>query len=180
MKDKPQTKMKKGMGGWLFLAIVLLIYAVTALLDSELSLHAMASFIKLLDKVLPVLLIVFILIFTLNLLLEPAWVKKYLGSRSGMFGWLTAIIGGVLSTGPVYPWYALLKELREKGMRTSLAAVFLYSRAVKLPLLPMLVHYFGITYTVVLMCYLVLFSIISGLVIERINGLHTELDKPTE
>ena len=180
MKDTPQTRTKIGAGGWLFLAIVLLIYGVTALLDSELTLQAMTSFIQLLDKVLPVLLIVFILIFTVNLLLEPAWVKKYLGSRSGIFGWLTAIIGGVLSTGPIYPWYALLKDLREKGMKTSLAAVFLYSRAVKLPLLPMLIHYFGITYTLVLVCYLVVFSIFSGLIMEQIKGIATGIDKPIE
>lgn len=176
MKNKPQKRIKKGAGGWLFLAIVLLIYGVTALFDSELALKAMTSFIQLLDKVLPVLLIVFILIFIINLLLEPARVKKYLGSRSGIFGWLTAIIGGVLSTGPIYPWYALLKDLREKGMKTSLAAVFLYSRAVKLPLLPMLVHYFGITYTMVLVGYLIIFSVINGLVMERVHSVHTEAD----
>jgi len=169
MKDKPKTSRTQGKGGWLFLIIVLLIYGIVALLDSELTIKAMTSFSQLLDKVLPVLLFVFILIFIVNLLLEPAWVKKYLGSRSGITGWLTAIIGGILSTGPIYPWYALLKDLREKGMKTSLAAVFLYSRAVKLPLLPMLVHYFGFIYTLVLVGYLIVFSIISGLVMERIK-----------
>lgn len=177
MKDKSQKRKIKGIGGWIFLAIVLLIYVVIALLDSELSLQAMASFIQLLDKVLPILLIVFILIFSVNLLLEPTWVKKHLGSHSGITGWLTAIIGGVLSTGPIYPWYALLKDLKEKGMKTSLTAVFLYSRAVKLPLLPLLVHYFGITYTVVLVSYLLMFSIISGIVIEQIDSMHSNTDK---
>ena len=172
MKDKPPTSRTIGKGGWLFLLVVLLIYGIAALIDSELTMKAMASFSQLLDKVLPALLIVFILIFIINLLLEPAWVKKYLGSRSGITGWLTAIIGGVLSTGPVYPWYALLKELREKGMKTSLAVVFLYSRAIKLPLLPMLIHYFGITYTLILIGYLIMFSVISGLVMERFENIN--------
>lgn len=176
MKNNLQTNRKKGVGGWLFLAIVLFIYGVTVLLDSELTSKAMATFIQLFDKVLPVLLIVFILILIVNLLLEPAWVKKYLGSQSGIMGWLTAFVGGVLSTGPVYPWYALLRDLREKGMKNSLAAVFLYSRAVKLPLLPMLVHYFGITYTIVLVGYLVVFSIISGLVMGQIDGVRSDID----
>ena len=176
MKNKPQKRTKNGVGGWLFLAIVLLIYGVAALLDSELTLKAITSFIHLLDKVLPVLLIVFILIFIINLFLEPAWVKKYLGSRSGITGWVTAIVGGVLSTGPVYPWYALLKDLREKGMKTSLAAVFLYSRAVKLPLLPLLVHYFGSTYTMILVGYLLVFSIISGFIMGKIEGMYKDLN----
>jgi uncharacterized membrane protein YraQ (UPF0718 family) len=176
MKDKPKTSRIKGKGGWIFLAIVLLIYGVAALLDTEMTAKAIISFSHLLDKVIPVLLIVFILIFTINLLLDPAWVKKYLGRRSGIAGWLVALFGGVLSTGPVYPWYALLKDLREKGMKTSLASVFLYSRAVKLPLLPMLIHYFGTTYTIILVCYLLIFSIASGLVMEQIQSVHTKAE----
>lgn len=169
MTAMQKANSKQGKGGWLFLLIVLLIYGVVALLDEGLATTAFASFTKLLDKVLPVLLIVFILIFIVNLLLEPAWVKKYLGHRSGLTGWLTALIGGILSTGPVYPWYALLKDLREKGMKTSLAAVFLYSRAIKLPLLPLLIHYFGLTYTLVLISYLMLFSIFSGIAMEKMK-----------
>ncbi|MGD8484358.1 MAG: hypothetical protein PVF81_05810 [Thioalkalispiraceae bacterium] len=168
MNDKPKKNRTKSVGGWIFLVSVLLLYGLTALLDSDLALRAGTSFLHLLDKVIPVLLLVFILIFVVNLLLEPAWIRKYLGYRSGILGWATAIIGGVLSTGPIYPWYALLNDLREKGMKSSLAAVFLYSRAIKLPLLPMLIHYFGITYTLVLTCYLILFSIVSGLVMEKI------------
>jgi len=176
LKSQPKKTTKSGIGGWIFLAIVLLMYGVTALLDIGVASQAMTSFIHLLDKVLPVLLIVFILIFIINLFLEPAWVKKYLGSRSGKTGWAMAIVGGVLSTGPVYPWYALLKDLKEKGMKTSLVAVFLYSRAVKLPLLPLLVHYFGITYTMILAGYLVVFSIMSGFVMEKIEDMYKDLN----
>jgi hypothetical protein len=46
-----------------------------------------------------------------------------------------------------------------KGMRASLAAVFLYSRAVNLPLIPLMIHYFGTTYTLALCLYLLRFSI---------------------
>ncbi len=67
----------------------------------------------------------------------------------------------------MYAWYAVLHDLREKGMRTSLISVVLYNRAVKLPLLPLLVHYFGLAYTVVLAAYLIGFSIIGGLIMEK-------------
>ena len=167
---------KSGIGGWLFLVIVFLIYGVMALVNFELASVTIADFTKLLDKMLPALVIVFILIFIINLLLEPGLVKKYLGRQSGIKGWLTAIVGGILSVGPIYTWYALLRDLRQKGMKTSLAAVFLYSRAVKLPLLPLLVHYFGVNYTLVLVCYLIAFSVISGLVMERIQSVHTEVE----
>jgi len=70
---------------------------------------------------------------------------------------------------PVYTWYALLRELREKGMRASLAAVFLYSRAVKLPLLPLMIHYFGTAYTLVLCLYLIGFSLVTGVLIRKLE-----------
>ena len=156
---------------------MLLIYLLTALFDYELALAASKTFSHLLDKVLPALVIVFILIFIVDLLFVPGRVKKYLGKRSGIIGWLTAIVGGILSTGPIYAWYALLRELRQKGMKTSLVAVFLYSRAVKLPLLPVLAHYFGITYTLVLVFYIIIiFSVISGLVMGSIEGISTETE----
>jgi len=71
--------------------------------------------------------------------------------------------------GPVYAWYPMLRELRQKGMRNGLIAAFLYSRAVKLPLLPLMIHYFGVAYAVVLSLYLIAFSILSGIVIERLT-----------
>lgn len=69
---------------------------------------------------------------------------------------------------PVYPWYALLGEFRSKGMRTGLMAVFLHTRAIKLPLLPLLIHYFGLAYTLTLFGYLILLSLPAGLLLERL------------
>ena len=37
-------------------------------------------------------------------------------SSSGLRGWVIALLVGVLPTGPVYGMYAMLKELRPKGM----------------------------------------------------------------
>jgi uncharacterized membrane protein YraQ (UPF0718 family) len=147
------------------------------MLNGELAATAITTSTQLLERVLPVLFIVFLLIFIINLLLNPAWIEKYLGHGSGKTGWLVAIVGGVLSTGPVYPWYALLRELGDKGMKASLAAVFLYSRAVKLPLLPLLIHYFGLKYTLVLLGYLLIFSIASGLAMERLQLTNTEIEE---
>jgi len=74
--------------------------------------------------------------------------------------------------GSIYPWFALLKDLKEKGMRTAFIAVFLYNRGIKLPLLPLLIHYFGLTFTVLLAIYMMLFSWLDGVIIEKLvsNG----------
>jgi uncharacterized membrane protein YraQ (UPF0718 family) len=157
-----------GRGGWIFLALVVMLYGIVALLDAGLASRAGELFVRLLGKLLPALLLVFVLLFLMNLLLDPRRVRRYLGRHSGLKGWLVAMVAGVLSTGPVYAWFAVLRDLREKGMRTALVAVMLYARAVKLPLLPLLVHYFGAVYTVVLVVYLLIFSVFSGAIMERI------------
>jgi uncharacterized membrane protein YraQ (UPF0718 family) len=58
--------------------------------------------------------------------------------------------------------------LKEKGMEDSLVAAFLYNRAVKIPLLPMMIYYFGWPFTLVLSSLMVLFSILNGVVVQRL------------
>jgi uncharacterized membrane protein YraQ (UPF0718 family) len=160
---------RKGVGGWLFLLLVLAAYGVTGAIDAEMAGQALDFFGKAMRKVLPVLVIVFLLLLAADLLFKAKWIKRNLGREAGFKGWFIAAVGGVLATGPIYAWYALLRDLREKGMRASLAAVFLYSRAVKLPLLPLMIHYFGTAYTSVLCLYLFAFSIVSGVMMLKLE-----------
>jgi len=159
---------KRKLGGWLFLAGVILAHGATAIVDPGLARKALASFVAMLREVAPVLVLVFVLMFLAERFLTPARTRAWLGRRSGLRGWLLAVVAGVISTGPVYTWYALLAELREKGMRTALVAVLLYARAIKLPLLPLLAHYFGLRYMLVLSLLIAGFSILNGLLMERL------------
>jgi len=168
-----RARKKKGVGGWLFLLLMLAAYGVTGAIDAEMAGQALSFFGKVIWKVLPILIIVFLLLLAADLLFKSQWIKRNLGRESGIKGWLIAVVGGILATGPIYASYALLSELREKGMRTSLAAVFLYSRAVKLPLLPLMIHYFGTAYTLVLCLYLLGFSILSGVLMEKFEDHET-------
>lgn len=165
---EPKTNLRKRYGGWWFLAVVMVVYLGIAWFDRDLMLTSIGFFISLLSKVAPVLLLVFGLIFLFNYFLNPKLIQKYLGQQSGLKGWLLAVVGGVLSTGPVTAWYPMLSDLRQQGMSSSLAAVFLYGRAVKLPLLPLLGYYFGITYTLVLCVFLIGFAIINGIIMKEI------------
>ncbi len=93
-----------------------------------------------------------------------------MGKESGIKGWVFAIFTGILSHGPVYVWFPLLKDLRKQGMRTGLVAVFLYNRAIKIPLLPVMIFYFGIEFTIILLIWMVVASVIEGKVIEITEG----------
>jgi uncharacterized membrane protein YraQ (UPF0718 family) len=159
---------KRKLGGWLFLAGVILAHGATALVEPDLARQALASFVAMLGEVAPVLVLVFVLMFLAERFLTPGRTRAWLGQKSGLRGWLLAVVAGVISTGPVYTWYALLAELRDKGMRTALVAVVLYARAIKLPLLPLLAHYFGLRYMLVLSLLIAAFSVLNGLLMERL------------
>jgi uncharacterized membrane protein YraQ (UPF0718 family) len=160
-------------GGVIFLLVVMGLYPLAFLIDAELALNALAFSARLLYRLVPVLLLVFALMFASNLLVKSEWVRANLGSGSGLRGWAMAVAGGILSVGPIYAWYALLRDLKAKGMRTALIAVFLYNRGVKLPLLPLMIHYFGLAYTLVLAAYMTLFSLFSGILVEKMVSRRT-------
>jgi uncharacterized membrane protein YraQ (UPF0718 family) len=105
----------------------------------------------------------------LNYFLKPNTVSKYADKNSGIKGWVFAIFTGIISHGPIYVWYPLLKDLRDKGMRSGLISAFLYNRAIKIPLLPLMVYYFGIKFVAILLIYMIIASIIGGKIIEMIE-----------
>ena len=153
---------EKVSGRYLFLISTVLIYLVVLLINFDTAVAALSIFAKLCLKILPILAIVLGLLFISNFFLETRQMVKYLGKKSGLKGWMLTIVGGVISAGPIYMWYPLLSDLKEKGMKESLIAAFLYNRAVKIPLMPMMVFYFGIKLTVILTIYMVLFSVFNG------------------
>ena len=165
LEKKPKWYLRRGNQ---FLGVIVLLYLITFLIDSEKTIEIAVFSGTLLIQILPILLLVFVLMFITNLLITPRWVKAHLGKDSGPKGWLLASIGGILSVGSIYPWLALLKDLKAKGMRPALIAVFLYNRGIKLPLLPLLIHYFGLTYTLLLASYMLIFSLLGGMLIEKL------------
>ena len=157
---------------FLFLAVVVGLYVIFFLAEPSKTIEALSFAQKVFGKLWPVLIFVFLLMFVVNLLVRPRWIRRHVGHDSGGKGFWVALVGGIISVGPIYIWYAMLKDFQEKGMRPALIAVFLYSRAVKIPLLPLMVFYFGITYTVVLTFYLLVFAVLSGICTEALVTEH--------
>jgi uncharacterized membrane protein YraQ (UPF0718 family) len=153
--------------GW-FLLGVLLVWAAAWVWAPDRIGPALALFASLLASVLPALGLVFLFLLLANLFSERPWVERHLGQESGWRGWLLSLGAGVLSAGPPLPWYALAGQLMGRGVRPGLAATFLYARAVKLPMLPLLIHYFGLAYTLVLTAWLLVLAVLTGLVMQRL------------
>jgi uncharacterized membrane protein YraQ (UPF0718 family) len=144
-------------------------YVILGIFDFALLTDVLTVLIRLIVRIAPVLLVVFVVMFLANLFLENKEVFRFLGKGSGFRGWTIAIAGGIVSSGPIYMWYPLLSDLKTKGMKDSLIATFLYNRAVKIPLLPMMVHYFGWDFTLTLSIYMILFSVVNGIVVQHLT-----------
>jgi uncharacterized membrane protein YraQ (UPF0718 family) len=159
-------KQQSAAGLFFFLAVVAALYGLAFLMAPERAIHALHFGLKMLSRLAPILALVFFLMFLLNMFIKPDWIRNHVGHNSGLKGFLIAIASGIISMGPIYAWYGMLKDFHKKGMRPALIAAFLYSRSVKLPLLPLMVYYFGIAYTLVLSFYMILFSAANGLLTE--------------
>jgi uncharacterized membrane protein YraQ (UPF0718 family) len=151
-----------------FLAICIVAYAAAALVDQGLFVESLAYSAGIFVGILPVMALVFGMMFLSNLLLDTKRISSIMGKGSGIKGWAVAIAGGILSAGPIYMWFPLLSDLKEKGMKYSLIAAFLYNRAVKIPLMPLMIVYFGWEFTAVLALMMMGFSVINGVVVEMI------------
>ncbi|MDF1577825.1 MAG: hypothetical protein RQ753_05990 [Desulfurivibrionaceae bacterium] len=166
---KEEKKVAQPAGRWKFLLLMLAVYPVVGFLNPDLAGQALAGFKSMVMKVIPILGLVFIALFAVNLLLNPERIKKHLGRDSGIMGWFYAVIGGILISGPPYVLYPMLGEFKRLGVRNSLIAVYLYNRNVKIPFLPVMAYYFGLRYTVVVSVLIILFSLLNGLLVGRLT-----------
>jgi hypothetical protein len=66
----------------------------------------------------------------------------------------------------MYAWFAMLQDMRSHGLKDGLIAVFMYARAVKLPLLPFMVDLFGLMFTIIMTLYILIAAVLQGKVID--------------
>ncbi len=160
---------KRKCAGLIFLLITLLLYFIIFLFNADVFFLSLRYFVRIFSKIFYIVIIVFVFIFLTNLFLKPKFIVRHLGKESGTKGWIIVIVSGIISMGSIYIWYPLLKELKEKGMKKGLIATFLYNRAVKIPILPLMVYYFGWLLTLLLALYMVIFSVFLGIIMDRIS-----------
>jgi len=172
MKKQPEKPF--AFRGKSFFAAVLTGYALLAFLNFSGAIAALQKSGMILFKILPILAVVILMTATINFFLQPKQIVKHLGKESGAKGWLAMLFAGVISHGPMYAWYPLIDDLRRHGMRDGLIVVFFYARAIKIPLLPMMIDYFGLLFTLILSFYILLGAIAQGLILEKLPSSDIE------
>jgi uncharacterized membrane protein YraQ (UPF0718 family) len=157
---------------------VLVLYLLLWSVYPEKTGFALRSSLGILCHLVPSLCLVFLLMAGLNLFLKPLHFADAMRKGATIRQMLVAAFAGILSAGPIYAWYPMLKDLREKGADYSLIAVFLVNRAVKPFLLPVMVSIFGWTFVTMLTLLTVAGSFCVGFVVGALldsrNGLIQE------
>ncbi len=159
-------------GKWIFLIIISLAYLIIGFINIALFHKTLIALSKLILKLAPTLAFIFILMFLSDLFFNAKKISKHIGHNSGFKGWLITIIAGIISSGPIYMWYPILSDLKDKGMQNKYIATFLYNRSVKIPLVPMMIYYFGLSFTIIFNIYIIIFSIINGLLVNLFLNLN--------
>ncbi len=166
MKAKTDNSKQKLNGRYL-LPLVLLSYTLLYVYYPDNTIEALSKSLSTLLHLLPIFLVVILLMGIFTRLLSRKRIGRLLGNQSGMKGWAIAVVGGILSHGSSYIWYQMLANLRKQQVRDGLIVTFLYTRAIKLPWLPLMVSYFGYAFTVLLMLYIIIGALIQGMIIDK-------------
>ncbi len=157
----------KKFSAWHFLGIMTLIYISLFFLNPGLFWTSFNFFLKILLEIAPIFIVIFVLMFVVNAYMKNDFILKHMRGNK-VKSWFYIIIGGLFSTGPMYMWYPLLKELKEKGITNGEIACFLYNRAIKPSYFPLIIFYFGWLYSIILTVLMIIASLVQGFIIGKI------------
>ena len=159
---------RSGLKKLIFPGSVLMIYGIVFVISPAGAAMAFRGSTRILFNLMVPLGLVFSLMVFMNLFLKPTHIVRFLGKGSSNRGIILSAAAGIISMGPIYAWYPLLKELRKNGAANSLIAVFLGNRAVKPFLLPVMISYFGLMYVALLTLFTVSGSLAAGYLVNTL------------
>lgn len=164
-------RLSNGMG---FFLIMVGIYMGVGIFDGGTMATALTNSWKMLVKLMPVMGFVFTVNALVSTFIPPDWIGRHLGESSGWQGWVLVLGVSMVIPGSPFIVYPLLHELIQKGLKKSLAAVFLYNRTVKITFLPAMTLYFGFRYTVVLSVFILAAAILNGIIVGNLSKIPQE------
>ncbi|MBE9505267.1 MAG: permease [Chloroflexi bacterium] len=172
--EAPQggARRSTGRGGLIFLGTVVAVYAMVLVFVPETGLQALAFSASVLRKLAVPLSLVFAALLLTNLFLKPHNISSLVGKESGLKGSLLSLVAGVLSVGPVYAWYPLLGTVQSHGGGAGQISVFLFGRAIKPFLLPVMIAYFGLVFTIAITGLIAIGALVLGWLMAALESRH--------
>ncbi len=160
--------MKIKFKGLYFFYFIIFVYFSIYIYKPDKAIHSFVESFNILVEILPIFAVIILLSAIINFFINPKNISKHVGEDSGLKGWVIAIVAGIISHGPMYAWYPMFSEFKKHGLKDGLIATFFYSRAIKLPLLPMMIGYFGWLFTMILSIFILIASFLQGVIIDKI------------
>jgi len=162
--------------GLRLLSVVGLLYLMIYFYDEGKMVIAVKKASTLFGELMLIFPLIIVVMALITYYVNPRKIASHLGEESGLKGWMIALSAGIISHGPMYAWYPMLEDLVKHGLKKGLIATFFYARSIKVPLLPIMVAYFGYGFTLILTLYILLASVIQGWLIDQICGRSEKCD----
>jgi len=166
------TSMKKLVNkfglSWLFIFTVFIVYLFFIVINKRDFFFITDASWKFLKSIWWVFLVIYILMILVDLFVNRDIVIKLFKEKNSLLSILLSILGGIISTGPIYMWYPLLSELKDRGLKERYIVIFLYNRAIKIPLLALAIELLGLKLVLLLVTFMIVFSIINGYIVEYV------------
>ncbi len=166
---KKSDNQKKQFQGTKLMLIVMAIYILLYFINATKTIDSLKHFAKNTISIIPIFLFVIVLTAVINYYFPKEKIAKLLQGKSNFATYSISLVAGIISHGPVFAWFPLLKNLKEKGVKESGLVTFFYSRGIKLTLLPVMINYFGFLYTMIFITYIAFFAVVQGYIYEKIN-----------
>ena len=164
---KLKDRLRRIPGSMYFLIFVIISYVLFSIFNSDIFFEASGFFRKIIVEIVPIFIFVFVLMTLTNYFVTPKFIVKHLKGK-GIKKWFFVIVGGILSTGPIYMWYPLLADLKKKGLDHGFITCFLYNRSIKIAVLPIAILYFGWEYVLILSVVMIFASVVQGLMLNKL------------
>jgi len=166
------TKIKDKIGwNWLFFIITLLFFISFWFIDFEVFKKIFSDFYLWIKKILPILFLVYFFIFIFWFFLENKKIKNFLENWWFFIKLFFSLIWWIFSSWPLYLWYPILKQLKDKWLNESFLVIFIYARAIKIPLFMIMISYFWLNFTLIFNWVLIMNSILIWYIYYLINNL---------
>jgi uncharacterized membrane protein YraQ (UPF0718 family) len=151
---------------YVFLIVICLAYLVASLINAEKATLAFKNFLIHFFSFLPIFVVMMIMMQLVQLFVHKKDLISKLKKISGKKQKFVYILAGIFSMGPLYVWFPLLKNLKDKNISMGNLASFIYARSIKPIFFPVLFYYFDWKYILSLFISLFIFALIQGFVVD--------------
>lgn len=152
---------------------MILIYFIFGFINFEFTVSCLKNFYENIIKIAPIFFVVYVLMFFANYYVSIEIIQRHMGHNSGLKGWIFTILGSIIISGPPYVLFPLLGDLQKAGMKNSLIVAFLNNKNVQISFLPAMVYYFGLSLTIIVSVYILIFTVVSGILVGRLLDVKT-------